>query len=259
MSSSLSRIHRPKATSTAEIRNATRQPQLRNCSSVRAAASTARTPLASRLPAGGPICAADAQKPRLFGSPYSLDSSTAPPHSPPTPTPWANRSSTRMIGARDPDGGVAGQQADQQGGDADQHQRADQDVLAADLVAEPAEDDAADRAGDEPDRVGGEGQQGAGERVLAGEEQLREHQGGGSRVDREVVVLQGGAGEAGRVGLDQRAAAGSAGSGGGCGHLVPPRWVRGGGQEAGAKRRRWPGRSCAARSMSSSRTTATTG
>lgn len=102
VSSSLSRIHRPKATRTAEIRNATRQPQLRNASSVSAAARTASTPLASRLPAGGPIWAAEAQKPRLAGSPYSLDSSTAPPHSPPTPTPCAKRSMTRMIGAATP-------------------------------------------------------------------------------------------------------------------------------------------------------------
>ncbi len=89
-------------TSTAEIRNATRQPQDSNCSSVSATASTARVALASRLPAGGPICAADAQKPRFLGSPYSLDSSTAPPHSPPTPTPWANRRMTSAIGASTP-------------------------------------------------------------------------------------------------------------------------------------------------------------
>ena len=62
----------------------------------------ARTPLAMRLPAGGPIWAAEDQKPRLLGSPNSLDSSTAPPHSPPTPMPWARRRSTRMMGAQMP-------------------------------------------------------------------------------------------------------------------------------------------------------------
>ena len=66
------------------------------------AARTANTPLASRLPAGGPIWAADDQKPRRRGSPNSPESRTALPHSPPTPTPCAKRSSTSTIGAVTP-------------------------------------------------------------------------------------------------------------------------------------------------------------
>ena len=193
-----------------------------------------------------------------------------------------------------PDGGVPGQQPDQHGRDADQHQRADQDVLATQLVAEPAEEDAADRAGEEPDGVGGERQQRAGEWVAVREEQLREDQRGGRGVDREVVVLERGAGEAGRVGLDQRAAAdlllvrldachcagrcrswdGSCREGGKCGTIRgaaiwccaalvrrPTGGTPGEVQAVGSsrKRSRWPGLACAARSMSLSRTTAMTG
>jgi hypothetical protein len=37
-----------------------------------------------------------------LGGACSTDISTAPPHSPPTPMPWAMRSSTRMTGAQMP-------------------------------------------------------------------------------------------------------------------------------------------------------------
>ncbi|MPM78682.1 hypothetical protein SDC9_125693 [bioreactor metagenome] len=59
-----------------------------------------------------------------------------------------------------------------------------------------AEDNTAEWPGQEPDAEGGERQQGAGECVGAGEEELREHQGGGRPEDEEVVVLDGGADEA---------------------------------------------------------------
>ena len=79
-----------------------RQPHEVNASSLISRPSSAITPFASRVPAGGPICAADAHSPRRFGSPYSLDSSTAPPHSPPTATPCANRRTTNRIAAVPP-------------------------------------------------------------------------------------------------------------------------------------------------------------
>ena len=89
-----------------------------------------------------------------------------------------------------PDRRVGRHQADRERGDAHHQQRDDEDVLAAELVAVVAEDHAAEGAGDEPHRVGREGQQGAHERLEAGEEQLVEHQRRGGAVDEEVVPLQ---------------------------------------------------------------------
>ena len=104
----------------------------------------------------------------------------------------------------DPDRRVGRQQADRERGDAHQQQGHDQDVLAADLVAVVAEDHAAERPGDEPDGVGGEGQQGADQRLEAGEEQLVEDQRGGGAVDEEVVPLQRRADQAGDDDLAHR-------------------------------------------------------
>ncbi len=96
----------------------------------------------------------------------------------------------------DADRGVGRQQADGERGTAHQQQGHDQDVLAAEPVAVVAEDDAAERPGDEADGVGGEGEQRADERLEAREEQLVEHQRGGGAVDEEVVPLQRGADQA---------------------------------------------------------------
>src|SRR5690242_8942769 len=68
-----------------------------------------------------------------------------------------------------------------------------------------AEDQPAQRAGDEPDGVGGERQQGAGQWIEVGEEQLVEHQRGSGPVEEEVVPLQRGADETGRDDLARRA------------------------------------------------------
>ena len=72
----------------------------------------------------------------------------------------------------DADRGVGGQQADHEGGQPHHDQRGHQDRLAADLVAEVAADDAAERAGGEPDPEGGERRQGAGDRARAREERV---------------------------------------------------------------------------------------
>ena len=96
-----------------------------------------------------------------------------------------------------PDRGVRRQDADHERGDAHQQQRDHQHVLAAQLVAEVTEDDPAERPRDEAHRVRREGQQGADQRLEAGEEQLVEDQGGGRAVDEEVVPLQRGADQAG--------------------------------------------------------------
>ncbi len=106
----------------------------------------------------------------------------------------------------DADALVAGQQADRGGRDAHQEQGDDQGGLAAELVAEVAEDDAAERAGEEADPEGGEGDEGAEGAFEFGEEHLVEDEGGGGSVDVEVEPLDGGADE----GSDSRSAGGFA-------------------------------------------------
>nr|WP_275586405.1 hypothetical protein [Geodermatophilus normandii] len=91
---------------------------------------------------------------------------------------------------------VGGQQADQERGPAHHQQRHDQQLLAADAVAEVPEDERADGPGEEADGVGGEGRQGPDEVVLLGEEQVAEHERGGRAVEEEVVPLDGGADDA---------------------------------------------------------------
>ncbi len=64
-----------------------RQPQTKNWSpEIALKAKTAR--LASNSPAGAPNCGQEAIKPRCeLVRAHSIDSSTEPPHSPPTPIP----------------------------------------------------------------------------------------------------------------------------------------------------------------------------
>ena len=59
-----------------------------------------------------------------------------------------------------------------------------------------AEDDAADRPRDEAERIGGEGEQGAGQRIVGREEQPVEDQSGGGAVEEEIVPFDGGADQA---------------------------------------------------------------
>ena len=93
--------------------------------------------------------------------------------------------------------GVAGQHADERAGDAHQQQGRDQRGLAADPIAEVAEDGRADGAGGEAHGVGRE----RGERARVGararEEQMREDQRRGRPVQEEVVPLDRGADGAG--------------------------------------------------------------
>ncbi len=53
-------------------------------------------------PAGTPIWTKAPNRPRRPFGAYSVDISTAPPHSPPTPSPWTRRSTTSSTGARNP-------------------------------------------------------------------------------------------------------------------------------------------------------------
>ncbi len=190
VSSSWVRIHRPKATSTPESRNATRQPQDSNAASLSSSGQERR---ARRWPAGcrrradlgggGPEAAglrlAELRGQQHRTAPLAADADAL-----------GEAQHDQQDRREDADLAVGGQDADQEGGHTDQHQGPDQHLLAADQVAEAAEDDAAERPGDVADGVGGERQQGAGERVVAREEEVTEDQGGGGAVDREVVPLQ---------------------------------------------------------------------
>ena len=86
-----------------------------------------------------------------------------------------------------------GQQADGEAGHAHQADGQDQDHLAAEPVADVAEDNAAERPGGEAHTVGGEGGDDGAALAQRGEEERPEDQGRGQAVDVEVVVLQGGA------------------------------------------------------------------
>ncbi|MNL26863.1 hypothetical protein D3C87_1484190 [compost metagenome] len=91
-------------------------------------------------------------------------------------------------------------QSDEDRGDAHQKQRDQQHRLASDAVAEMAEDDAAQRPREEPDRIRGKSRQGAGDRVKGGKEDLVEDQRGGRAVQKIVVPLDSGSHEAGNAG-----------------------------------------------------------
>ena len=79
-----------------------RQPQERKAASEVTAPISDSTPLASSSPIGTPTCGQLALSPRRLGSPDSRVISTAPPHSPPSPSPCRNRSVTSRIGAQTP-------------------------------------------------------------------------------------------------------------------------------------------------------------
>ena len=59
---------------------------------------SAMRPVPSSVPNDGPTCVHEALSPRLFWSPCSIDSNTAPAHSPPSAIPCTKRSATSKIG-----------------------------------------------------------------------------------------------------------------------------------------------------------------
>ena len=99
---SRSRTNRPIAISTTLNRNGIRQPQDRNAASEVVCWTVRKTTVDRNRPAGTPICGQLPKKPRRPLGACSTDIRTAPPHSPPTPMPWAMRNSTRMTGAQIP-------------------------------------------------------------------------------------------------------------------------------------------------------------
>ena len=102
LSAIVSLIHSPTRTSTPLSRNGTRQPQLRKADSEVTPPMRDRTPLESRSPIGTPTCGQLALSPRRDALPDSRVIRTAPPHSPPRPSPWMNRRATSRIGAHTP-------------------------------------------------------------------------------------------------------------------------------------------------------------
>ncbi|CUI31385.1 Uncharacterised protein [Achromobacter sp. 2789STDY5608621] len=82
--------------------NGTRQPQAWNSSGVSHSEIRAMKPVPISVPHDGPTCVKDALRPRWSGLPCSIDSSTAPAHSPPSATPWMKRSATNATGAHTP-------------------------------------------------------------------------------------------------------------------------------------------------------------
>ena len=98
---------------------------------------------------------------------------------------------------------IGWQSTNQDGRNTDQNQCPHQDVLTAYPVTETTENDAANRARNVTHRVRGEREQDAGHRVIGREKQLREDDGCGGRVDREVVPLQRGSAQTRHEGLVQ--------------------------------------------------------
>ena len=103
----------------------------------------------------------------------------------------------------DADHRVGRQHADQGGRGAHQRDREEQDLLAADPVAHPAEVDRAGQPGDVADAVGGHRGDQADGRADVGEEDLVEDDGRGQRVQLEVHELHGRTEPAGHRGLGQ--------------------------------------------------------
>ena len=100
-------------------------------------------------------------------------------------------------GGENADGGVGREQADREAGHAHEGHGQHEHGLAADAVAEVAEDHPAQGADDVADGEGAERGDGRDHRAQVGEEQLPEHQRGGGAVEQEVVELDGAAQEAG--------------------------------------------------------------
>ena len=115
-----------------------------------------------KKPIGGPSCGNMPNQARRPCGAFSVASSAAPPHSPPSPTPWPKRSRHRSHGASDAGRGIAGQDADQRRRQAHDQHRRHQRRLAADAVAEMAEQERADRPRQEGDAEGQKGVQAPG-------------------------------------------------------------------------------------------------
>ena len=111
--------------------------------------------------------------------------------------PCAHRSDDQQHRRPDADRRVGRQQADEERRDAHDDERIDQHRLAADPIAEVAEDDAAQRSREKPDRKGAERRQRADQRIDGRKEEAIEHQRRRGAVEKEVVPFDRRADEAG--------------------------------------------------------------
>jgi hypothetical protein len=104
--------------------------------------------------------------------------------------PLAQSEDDQQYRREDADRSVRGDESDQARRDAHQHEGDGQYPLAADLVAEVAEEDSAERADDESDGERGEGGEGPGDGALTGEEDLAEDERGHRGEQIEVEPLE---------------------------------------------------------------------
>jgi hypothetical protein len=102
VSSTAMRTYSPIPTSTMLIRNGIRHPQESNESGPTAPETSRTASVDSSRPIGTPSWGRLAMKPRRRREPHSIDMSTDPPHSPPTPMPCTIRRRTSRIGASTP-------------------------------------------------------------------------------------------------------------------------------------------------------------
>ena len=96
------RTYKPTNTSAALARNGSRHPNAKNCASVSHRESNRNTPPERKNPSGAPNCGNMPYQARFPGGAFSIASSTAPPHSPPSPIPCPNRHSASSSGAATP-------------------------------------------------------------------------------------------------------------------------------------------------------------
>jgi len=162
-------------TSTALARKGMRQPQSRNAASSSRFASSRKPPTAHRYPTGGPSCG------EWGGAAEAL--------------PEAQQA--EQGGSYPADHRVAGQNADQRGGNAHHQERGDQGCLAPDAIAEVPEQQRAKRTRDEGDAESEEGVQRLHRRVAIRKKQRPDHHCHRESVDVEIVELDGGADETG--------------------------------------------------------------
>src|ERR1700722_2792945 len=102
VSTSCSRTYNPTSTNTALAKKGTRQPQLCSCGSLKVLFNHRNTPVEHRNPSGAPSCGKQPYHACFPGGAFSVASSTAPPHSPPRPTPCPNLQSANRPAASAP-------------------------------------------------------------------------------------------------------------------------------------------------------------
>ena len=83
-------------------RNGILQAQASNVADPASVTVSAVIAVDSKRPTGTPNCGQLPRKPLRFWLPHSIDISTDPPHSPPTPMPWHSRKITSNTAAPNP-------------------------------------------------------------------------------------------------------------------------------------------------------------